>query len=901
MRRFLTFWRNLVRRDRLERDLDDEMRAVLGELVAEKIRGGMSAEEARRAAGAELGGVESVKTGVREIRADAFVHGLVQDARYALRLLRRNPIFTLTATLSLAVGIGATTTIFTVANGLLLRPAPGVEDPGGLVDIYEMEEGLISSPMTSYGVYLEVQRRATTVQGVFAYEPALRVLSLAGPDGAERVFGSLASPNYFEVLGVRAAAGRLFTSQDVERSGPLVVLSHRLWIGHYKSDPGVIGRSIRLNGSPFSIVGVAAPAFQGSTVTAPDVWIPAPFATTLDRRESAQFLQVMIGGRLKPGVRVSQTAAEMSVIGATLFGKSGGRGIDPNGIPMRRSANQGLSASASSPVPGSLRLAVAAFLTVLMTLVSLVLVIACANLAGVLLARASVRRREIAVRLAVGVGRARLVRQLLTETLLLFLLGGAAGLLVALLATTLVPLLLPAFPQPIALSLALDARVVAFALGVSLVAAVLSGLAPALQASRADVVTALKDTAQAPNERHRLRHGFVVAQVAFSMLLVLATGLFVERLRTVTVLDQGFDVTNVEQASFDLAMAGYTDATGPAFARELLARVRALPCVTQATLAEGVPAPGRVFGAFGDLTAPGVAPPAGLPGFSGNWHMVEPGYFGTIRMTLLAGRDFTEQDRAGGQQVAIVSRWTAQRLWPGEEAVGKTIVWRRQGPNERSSIDLVVVGVAPDLGRRDQVPPRGMVFLPVYVPMQQRYTPQITVLARSNGGRPMAGQIRGLVAGLDRNLPMLSAGSVEDAIIGPEQLQLRIAAVVSATVGLIGVFLAAIGVYGVTAYAVSRRTREIGVRLALGADRALVVGLVLRQGMTLVGIGSVVGLVLAAAAQRLLAGQLFGIAPLEWLTAAGTIVFFALVGLTACYVPTWRASRINALEALRYE
>ena len=900
MRRIAILWRNLIRRDRLERDLDDELRAVLDELIAEKIRSGMGEEEARRAARLEIGGIESVKAEVREIRTGAAVHALVQDVRYGVRLLRRNPLFSLTATLSLAVGIGATTTIFTVANGLLLRPAPGVEDPSGLVDIYQTDEGLISSPMTLYSVYLEVQRRATTVQGVFAYEPDLRVISLAGPDGAERVFGSLTSPNYFEVLSVHAAAGRLFTAQDVERLGPVVVLSHRFWTSHYRNDPTVIGRSIRLNGSSFSIVGVTSAVFRGTTVTAPDAWVPAAFATALDRHANAQGLQVMVGGRLKPGASASQTAAEMSVLGAALERERGGRRPNLPGLP-REGANRSLSASASSPIPGRLRLAVAAFLTVLMTLVSLVLVIACANLAGVLLARASVRRREIAVRLAIGVGRARLVRQLLTETLLLFLLGGAAGLLMARLGTTLVPLLLPAFPQPIVLSLALDSRVVMFALGLSFVAAVLSGLAPALQASRADVVTALKDTTQAPNERHRLRHAFVVAQVAFSMLLVLATALFVERLHTVTVLDQGFDVANVEQASFDLGMAGYTEATGPAFARELLARVKALPGVTQATLAEGVPAPGRVFGAFGDLAAPGVAPPTGLPGFSGNWHMVEPGYFGTIRLPLLAGRDFTEQDRAGGQQVAIVSRSAAQRLWPGEEAVGKTIVWRRQWPNERSSLDLVVVGVAPDLGKRDQAPSGEMVFLPVYVPMQQRYTPRITVLARSNGGRPMTGQIRALIAGLDRHLPILSVGSVEDAIVGPEQFQLRIAAIVAATVGLIGVFLAAIGVYGVTAYAVSRRTREIGVRLALGADRASVVSLVLRQGMALVGIGSVMGVVLAAAARRLLAGQLFGIAPLGWLTAAGAVLLFALIGLAACYVPTWRASRINALDALRYE
>ena len=565
MSRVASLLKNLFRRAEVEREIGDEIRAAYDGIVDEKMCSGMAADDARRAAGIALGGVESVKEQVRAVKTGAFVDTLARDIRYAARLLWRNPIFTTTAALSLAIGIGATTTIFTVANGLLFRAPEGVIEPDRLVDIYHTEEGmLVANPMSFYSTHLEVRERSRTLEDVFAYQVDLMPVSLAGTDGAVRIFGCLSSPNYFTVLGVRPAAGRMFGVTDGVQPGtsPVVVMSHRFWTTHYNQDPAIVGRTVRLNNYPFTVVGVAEEGFRGTSVLAPDVWIPAPMAETLNRSWSFQGLQVMIGGRLKPGVPVAQATAEIELIGRALNPEGGKKDVNGVGVQAGRA---GLGVATSSPIPGNLRLIVAAFVAVLMTLVAVVLIIACANLAGALLARATTRRREIAVRLALGVGRLRLIRQLITETVLLFLLGACAGLLLARVMTSVLVSMLPEFPQPVAVTLALDYRVVGFAFALSLVAALLCGLAPALQASRADVVSTLKDDAQAPVERLRLRNAFVVAQVAFSILLVVAAAVFVERLRNVSGIDWGFDARGIDTASLDLTMAGFTNETGPSF------------------------------------------------------------------------------------------------------------------------------------------------------------------------------------------------------------------------------------------------------------------------------------------------------------------------------------------------
>jgi len=901
------FLRNLFSLDRVERDLDDELRAALDLLIDDEIRKGKSPEEARRTALVQLGGIESVKRQVRDVRTGAFLDTVLVDIRYAARLLVRNPIFTLTAAMSLAIGISATTTIFTVANGLLLRSAVGVTEPGRLVDIARTKEG--GGPgidPISYPDYLEVRRRATTLEGVYGYQLQLPPASLRVENaGAERVYPGVVTTNYFEVLGVPAVAGRTFGSGDSEDAGaaPLVVLSHRFWARRFNSDEGVVGRTVYLNGFPFTVVGVTREGFLGMTVVAPDLWIPTSMVAALNPEFDGRQLTnrgidlMMLGARLKPGVSRAQASAEIAAIGAELAREFPVKyDFLPPGLAPR-DVSFVWSAESSSPIPSGLRVIVAGFLTLLMSIVSVVLVIACANLAGVLLARGVVRRREIAVRAAIGAGRARVVRQLLTETTMLFAIGAIAGLGLARVLTSLLVSLLPAFPVPVNVSVPLDGRVVAFSLGISFVAALLCGLAPALHASKTDVVTTLKDDAQAPMDRLRLRNTFVVAQVAFSLLLVITAAILVRDVDRVTSVDRGFDSRQVDVASVNLTMAGYTAASGSIFARQLIERVRAIPGVEAATLSDRQPDPGSMM--MGGLSVPGVSPPQGQPYFYPNWNIADSQYFATLKVPLVAGRDFSDADRDGAQRVAILGENAAKRFFPNQSAIGQ-IVQVHTGDLTASnspSSPLVVVGVVRDLRFDPNMAPR----LNLYLPIQQKYVSGITILARTQGPTSVAEEIRSLVTSMNPNLPVLSAQTLDSSGRGPVEAQLRVAATVAGSVGVIGLLLAAMGIYGVTAYTVARRTREIGIRLSLGAGRSRVITMILQQGMTLVGIGLAIGLTLSAAAGRVLTAQRFGITAPGWATFAAATLVFAVVALIACYAPLRRAVRIGAMDALRYE
>jgi predicted permease len=907
LRRVVRRLLNVIRPERGEPDLAREIDAHLSLMEDDFRHRGMTPDEARLAARRAFGGIAQAKDLQRDARSLRWADDAGRDLRHAARLLRRAPLFTLTAALSVAIGIGATTTIFTVANALLLTAPAGVADADRLTDIFNVEEGNgLAGPVIPYSVYLDIPRAATTLDGVYAYQLDVQPISFRVASGAERVFANVVTPNYFTVLGVPAARGRVFEVGDGEgERTAVVVLSYRFWARRFDADPSVVGRSLWLNGQPFTVAGVASQSFRGTSVVAPDVWVPVNASALLYPGSFPSWMQMMVGARLKPGVSIDQAAAEIQVLGRTVYGSR------PRLLPRPRAANPvdthpGLRLVRASPIPGNLRGIVAGFLALLMGLVGMVLVIACTNLSGVLLARGSARRTEIAIRVAMGAGRTRLVRQLLTETCLLFVFGGAAGLLLARWMTSgLVVWLLPAFPVPVNLWLPLDARVVAFTLGVSLVAALLCGLAPALQASRADVVSALKNETQGPADRVRLRNAFVIAQVAFSILLVVVAGLLGRALERVSVTERGYDPHRVEFASLDLSMAGYTEATGSVFARSLVERVRQLPGVDTATLADQTPRPGVIRGMFGDgLTVPGVNPPDGQSYFQASWTTIEPGYFATLRIPLVAGRDFSPNDRAGGSPVVIVPQATARRLWPGQNAVGKTILWQpgqRSGPSgsKPPPKNLMVIGVAKDLQANG---PRGPTSaLSVYAPLQQRYTPHLTIVARAKTESRVTADIRALVQAMDSNLPILDARTLEEEITGPVETQLRVAASVSGSVGIVSLLLAAIGIYGVTAYVASRRTREIGIRLALGARRADVLGMILRQGMLLVVIGSVLGLVLAAVGSRLLTRLLFGVPPIDPLTFSAAAVLFMAIGLAACYLPARRATRIDAMEALRYE
>jgi predicted permease len=819
--------------------------------------------------------------------------GCLADVRYATRLLRRDPLFALTATLSLAIGIGANTTIFTIANALLFKPPSGVADSSRLVDIGRSQNGE-GFDNSSYPNYLDIRSRTTTLSGVYAYRFGAEPMSLGGRDGAERIYGDMVSTNYFTVLGTRALVGRLFEVGDSEQAGasPIAVLSHQFWKRRFNGDPAVVGQTLTLNGRPFSVVGIAPEGFHGTTVMTSDVWLPISMVGEVSPRRSLSILTsreavwLIMGGRLKPGVSVAQARAELAGIGRALEQE----------FPE---ANRGkaIRVAPTSPIPGN-GAPVAAFLGVLLGIVGLVLAIACANVAGILLARATARRQEIAVRLAIGAGRWRLVRQMLVESMLLFLAGGVAGLALARVMTTLLVSLLPTLPIPVGVTLALDSRAVGFTLGLSLIAAVLSGLAPALHVSRAAVVSALKADARGGPERQRLRNVFVVAQVAFSIMLVIGAGLFVRALQRAAEIDPGFDPRGLELAALDLSLGNYTAETGPQFASQVIERVRQVPGVESAALAAMVPLGLGGLG-LGGLAVPGAPTEQGRRFVEADWNVVTPGYFHTMRMKLATGRDFTDGDRDGAAPVVIVNETAAKRFWPGvpaEDVVGRALLQQTGTAGAQDATrTLTVVAVARDSKYRSLgEDPRPF----VYVPIAQQYMPRTTIVARSTNGQRLAAEIRGLLASMNPNLPIVAALTFDDyASFG--LVPQRVAASVSGSLGVVGLLLAAIGIYAVTAFMVTSRGREIGIRMALGAQQSDAVRMVLRQGMLLTAVGSAIGLALAAAVSRLLASLLFGVSAADPLAYGGAALLFGVVGLIACYVPARRATRINPIEALR--
>lgn len=899
LRKARNLWRNLVNRSRVERELDEEVRCAFELLVDEKRRAGMTETDARRAATTAFGRIESVKMLVRDAKAGASWDVFQQDLRYGARLLARNPLFALTATLSLAICIGANTAVFSIANRLLFGHAAGVPDAGRLVDIAPARsDASFAEPAVAYSLYRDIPSRLTTFDGVYAHQLDLSAMSLRASTGADRIFGAFVSSNYFSVLRIAPAAGRLISPQDGEGAGaaPIVVLSHGFWMRRFNGDRAVVGRALHINGQPLTIVGVTPGDFHGLGVLMPDVWLPANTTSLLAQQSADHF---GMGGRLRDGVSRAEAAAEIDAIGRGLYAAAS------TGTPVGARENRATSLrlARASPVPPIVRVAVSGVFALLLGVVGLVLVIACANIAGVLLARATARHREIAVRIATGARPSRIVRQLLTETMLLFVLGGAAGLAVARVATSLILLALPALPVPVDTSLPLDRRVVAFTMLTTLIAALVSGVAPARHASTPDVITALKADSQGPPDRLRLRSLFVVAQVALSIVLVVCAGLLLRALQRSASTDLGFNAEGVEVTTLDLSLGGYNAATGPLFVQQLLDRLRATPGVSASSAAMTLPLRGRTRMCCGVLV-PGVAAPDGQSLFQPAWNVVAPGYFSTLGIRLVAGRDFTTADRDGTEPVAIISETAAQQFWPGQEAVGRYVMWQKaprllsrqqNAAAQMSQARLTIIAVAADV-QTGGTRPAPL----VYVPFHQQYDPNVAVIARSNNGARLTTEIRDAVASINPYLPVIAASRLTDAT-GPVHLQLRLSAAVAAAVGAVALLLAAIGVFGVTAYTVTRRTREIGIRLALGARRPDIVRMVLRQGMAMMATGSIAGLLLAAIASRLLKGLLFGVPPLDPVSFGAAVLLFGATGLAACYVPVRRATRVQAVEALRCE
>jgi predicted permease len=811
---------------------------------------------------------------------------IVQDARYALRVLARSPGFTAVAIASLAIGIGANSAIFSLASALLLRPLPALTDPGRLVDIGRTQFGA-GFDTTNYPNYLDVRARTTTLSDVYAYRIEPMPMSLAGPDGADRIYGQMVTGNYFNVLGTHAQLGRVFTDAD-DKPGlnAVTVISDHLWRTRFGADPAILGRVVTITNKPYAVIGVAPRGFQGTTILQSDLWLPltnnptGPSGTMFTSRAVAW---LVMGGRLKPGVTVKQADAELHAIGAALEREY-----------PKDNEGRGFAVAPSSVFPGRVSV-IGGFVGVLMALVGLILMIACVNLAGMLLARAAGRRREIAVRLAIGAGRGRLIRQMLTETFVLFGGGCAAGLLLGRWLETLLLSLLPELPVPVGLAIGTDWRVLTFTIALSLLAALLCGLAPALQASRPDLVPSLKaqglDSGPA---RLRLRHAFLVSQVTLALLLVIAGGLFMRALERAVHIPPGFDQANIDVVSLDLSLAGFKEADGRVFARDLLTRVRALPGVQRAAIAIDLPLDGDRMG-FGDVRLPGQDPDMRRRTSAPvDWNLVSPGLFETLGVRLVRGRDFTEADTADAQKVAIVNESLARRLYGTEDALGRTF---EVGTRDGKKPDVyTVVGVAADTHVVDLT---GPIDPYIYVPLAQVYFSRVSLLVKT-AGRSAIPDVRTLVRQMNSALPVTSAMPLSE-VTAIGLVPQRVAGTLAGVLGLVGLLLAAVGIYGVTSYAVSRRTKEIGVRMALGAGRSAVLRMVLRQGLTLVGAGIVIGLALGALASQWLRSLLLGVSAVDPVTFAGAALLFAIVAVVASYVPARRAARVDPMVALRAE
>jgi predicted permease len=815
------------------------------------------------------------------------LHSTLNDIRYALRILKRSPLFTITAALSLAIGIGANTTIFSIASTLLLRPLPGLADPSRLVDVgrTQDERGFDNS---SYLNYRDYRERQTSLTDVYACRLEPVPMSLATSHDAQRIYGQIVSANYFTILGVRPLLGRLLQDSDdgADHSHSVIVLSYALWTKTFGSDPSIVGQTISLNSKPFMVVGVAPVGFQGTTILRPDAWTPMTAIADTMTRVSADIVKnraavwLVMGGRLKSGVTIAQANAEAQAIGATLAAEY----PDAN-------RGKGLRVTRSALLPGQ-SVVVAGFLGFLLIIVVLVLSITCVNVAGMLLARAAARRREIAVRLAMGAGRGRLIRQLLTETMILFVAGGLMGLVVTNWLTTLLLAVIPKLPIPIDFTVRADWRVVSFGIAISFIAAILSGLAPALQASRADLVPALKtEGLDSGKPRLRLRNIFVVGQVTMSLMLVIVAGLFLRALEHAAAIQPGFDERRVDVIQLDLSLAGYTAETARPFVHELLERTRSVPGVESATLSIDLPLDGGRKG-FGGLKAPGKTPARGEY-FSADWNVVEPGLFRTLKLPLTRGRDFTDGDTAASLRVAIVNEALAAQIWPGEDPLGKQMIVQ----DDEAARPLTVVGVAADARL---VWLTGTVEPYIYVPFSQRFDSRVAILVRRTGDRSAIPEVRTILRSMNPNLPITESMPLSElTAIG--LVPQRIAATVAGSLGIVGLLLCAVGIYGVTSYSVAQRTREIGIRVALGADRRSVLRLILRHGLVLAGIGTAIGLVIAAAGSTLLESLLYGIRGLDPITFGSTCALFALVTLIASYIPARRAATVDPIIALRAE
>jgi predicted permease len=889
------FWLRFVavfRRRRLERDLDDEVAFHLAMREADLRAGGVPDPAAREMALRRFGNVTYLKEQTRDMWLFPSLESVVQDVRFALRTLRKSPGFTIVAVLALAIGIGGNTAIFSLVDGVRAGALP-YKEPERLVGLFgNVQRATVERRGTSYPDYADWRAQATSFVDMAAFDNFTATLFTT--EEPERVTGERVSPGYFSILGINPARGRTFRSEEdaVGNAADIIVLSDGLWKRRFGSDPNIVGKTITLNTRACTVIGIMPPGFKGLTDSA-ELWAPFAFQASADalaQRGSRGFAPV---ARLKDGVSLASAQAEMDTIARRL----------ETAYPQTNE-KRGVEVSPTAvELVGGLRPA----LLMLMAAVAFVLLIACANVANLVLTRSEARRREIAVRTALGAGRARLLRQLITESCVLTFIGAGVGLLLARLAIDALlaasPVTFPSFVTP-----GLDVRVAAFTILVSLACGILVGLAPGLQSRAVDLSHALKETARGSGGRRsqQVRGALVVAEVSLAVILLVGAGLMIRSVVNLVALNPGFNPSSILTLRINIPRAPAPPATGgqagaPAAppaplvvqARSLADRVRGVPGTAGVTLSTDLPLDGSASASFYAAEGQPAVNAQNIP--RAYVHAVSPDFFATLGIPLVQGRAFTEEELKPASPAVIVSDQVVKRFWPGQDPIGKRIKFGQVTSNNPW---LAIVGVVGDVKYRG-LPENPTKDPDIYLPFTDRSTGVAMAVRTASAPASLAAAIRAAIRAADPSITVYSVRTM-DELIGAQTAQSRFIMWLMGAFAVIALSLAVIGIYGVMSYLVAQRTREIGVRLALGAAGGDILRLVVGNGARLIAVGIVIGVAATFVLERLVSTLLFGVTALD-AAAAVAVTVLAAVALIACYVPALRATRVSPITALRYE
>ena len=876
----------MARRSRREREMDAELRFHVEGLVEDLVGRGLGREEAGRRAQMEFGGVERAKEECRDARGGNFVEGVIQDLRHAFRTLRKSPGFTTVAVLTLALGIAINATMFSLVSAYLLR-RPSAHEPERLLVVSSVNPGPVVFQPDAYPVSAPNYLAWRTANHVFSEMTAAdeyRTVSLTVQGQSTALRGAAVSPNYFSLLGVSPEFGRTFSDgEDQAGRDHVAILSHELWVQRFGSDPTVVGRTVRLNRENYTLVGVMPSDFRLLGYTR-DLWTPLTLGAEDQAAAARKDRSLRLFGRLKPGATIEEARAELTTLGrraAESFpDNEKGWGVSVRTLPDFLIYN----------------FAIRTGLAILMTAVGFVLLIACGNVAGLLLTRAAGRQRELAVRISLGASRLRIVRQMLTEGLVIALLGGAAGLLFAVWGVSLVQAGMTFNEEVSAVPVGLDWNVVLFALGVSVLSAGLCGLVPALKASRTDVNANLKDesrTASAGQSHSRVRKILVTTEIALALFLLVGTGLLIRGIYLLEHQTLGFQVDHLLTASVTLDSAQYKDAARQLeFVREVIPHIETIPGVEEVAATSDLPASGPdsvSFSIRGQVEQPSSQPLSTLHG------VVSADYFRTAGIPVLKGRAFTETDDSKAPKVVVVSQEFVHRHLRDQEPLGKQIRLEASGGTGEWSEIVGVVGDVKTYSEASRYDPE------VYEPLRQRPLSSFLLMLRTRRDpSSLAPDLRNAVGQVDEELPLDRVMSMP-AVIDKQKRGDTLFVVVMGVFAALALALAAIGIYALIAYSVGQRTREIGIRMALGAGRGDVLRIVLWEGLKMTGIGAVIGLVPALALPKIFEAVFFDLhlqeRPLYFFVPA--VIF--VVAMLATYIPAWRATRVDPMAALRYE